>query len=69
MYKTSHTTSLDVIHTDKKIDMFLREHFTQYAEYCTRSATQDVSDNYVVYCGIKEEPQYDDLTIVALQKK
>ena len=69
MYKTSHTTSLDVIHTDKKIDMFLREHFTQYAEYCTRSETQDESDNYVVYCGIKEEPQYDDLTIVALQKK
>lgn len=69
MYRTKTATRLDIVRIDKKIDAFLRKHFTRYADYCMKEAETDSVENYITYSGVCEEPQYDDLTIMSFQKK
>jgi hypothetical protein len=54
---------------DKKIDEFLKTHFVQYRNYC--SETKEYSENpmYMYYTHVKEDPQYDDLTIIGIKRK
>lgn len=54
---------------DKKIDEFLRLHFDQYRNYAARMKEHGELSEYVYYTGIKEDEQYDDLTILGIRKK
>lgn len=59
----------DRIMIDPVVDDFLQKHFVQYRKYFNNPV--DVSENpdYRFYTHLKEDEQYDDLTIVAIKKK
>jgi serine phosphatase RsbU (regulator of sigma subunit) len=54
---------------DKKIDRFLKEHFRQYRAYCSQTREAPGSEAYKYYTHVKEDEQYDDLTIIGIHRK
>jgi hypothetical protein len=54
---------------DKKIDAFLKDHFLQYRTYCSYTRENPANDTYLYYTHVKEDDQYDDLTIVGIKRK
>ncbi|WP_053228052.1 SpoIIE family protein phosphatase [Spirochaeta cellobiosiphila] len=59
----------DKIRIDVKVDDFLREHFVQYEEYFGYPLDYTDLQEYRYYSYIKEDEQYDDLTILGIQRK
>lgn len=57
----------DAVRVDRKIDAFLEKTFSRYDYYCSEKADLEES-NYIYYLNINEDPQADDLTLLALQK-
>jgi hypothetical protein len=63
-------TAADRIRVDRRIDAFLREHFMQYEQVFSRPVeTDDTVSETVTFSHLKEEEQYDDLTILVVRKK
>ena len=56
---------------DAKIDAFLEAHFDQYRLYARgKRANPDTSKpEYVAWYGVREDAQYDDLTLLGIEKK
>ncbi|MDR2371484.1 MAG: SpoIIE family protein phosphatase [Treponema sp.] len=54
---------------DKKVDAFLKEHFLQYRTYCSYTRENPGNDAYMYYTHVKEDEQYDDLTILGIKRK
>ncbi|MDR1248940.1 MAG: SpoIIE family protein phosphatase [Treponema sp.] len=54
---------------DKKIDRFLKKHFRQYRTYCAQTQEAPGSEAYRYYTHVKEDEQYDDLTILGIHRK
>ena len=71
MYLDPNATDKDSVLVDARIDAFLAAHFDQYRLYCAKSKPNpDVEHpEYLVYEGLKEDDQYDDLTILGIQRK
>lgn len=59
----------DRVQVDKKVDDFLREHFKGYNRYFHHPLPDDPKSEYRVFSHIREDEQYDDLTILAIRKK
>ncbi|MBB6479166.1 SpoIIE family protein phosphatase [Spirochaeta isovalerica] len=53
----------------RKIDEFLRDHFDQYKEYFRYPVEHPEMPEYIYYTHLKENAQYDDLTVLAIRKK
>ncbi|MCL2601534.1 MAG: SpoIIE family protein phosphatase [Treponema sp.] len=68
-YKSPSHTDENWVQAEKTVDDFLQRHFVQYRRYC--SFTRPASDNsaYTYYTHISEDEQYDDLTILGIQRK
>ncbi|MBL8965372.1 MAG: SpoIIE family protein phosphatase, partial [Spirochaetaceae bacterium] len=64
MYPDPHATDNDVILVDQKVDAFLEKHFDQYRLYCGKKRPNSDPDHpeYLLYAGVREDDQYDDLT-------
>jgi HAMP domain-containing protein len=73
MYPDPAATANDVVLVDEKVNSFLEEHFDQYRLYCSDHRPnfdpQNENPGYLLYGGIKEDGQYDDLTILAIRRK
>lgn len=69
MYRNPSPKPQDKVKVDKKIDEFLRLHFKQYGTFCTQRSPVEGDDNYIWYHGVLEDPQYDDLTLIAVKKE
>jgi hypothetical protein len=73
MYPDPTATDKDVVLVDQKIDAFLEKHFDQYRLYCSKKLPnidpQKENPGYLLYAGIKEDDQYDDLTILGIRRK
>jgi hypothetical protein len=73
LYRDPAATAKDSVLVDEKVDAFLKAHFDQYRLYCSdvRPNPDPQSDNpgYLLYGGIKEDEQYDDLTILGIRRK
>ena len=69
MYPTPQATEFDRVQVDRKVDEFLQKHFMQYNEYCSNKKDHPQVHEYMYYTHIKEDEQYDDLTLVAIKKK
>lgn len=69
MYKDPSATEFDRVQVDRKVDEFLKKTFMQYESYCGNQMDHPSLDEYMLYKGIKEDEQYDDLTLVAIKKK
>ncbi|MDR0689771.1 MAG: SpoIIE family protein phosphatase [Spirochaetaceae bacterium] len=54
---------------DKQVDRFLRDHFSQYREYCFDRRENPGNDAYMYYTHLREDDQYDDLTILGIMRK
>ncbi|MBF9017674.1 MULTISPECIES: SpoIIE family protein phosphatase [unclassified Oceanispirochaeta] len=59
----------DRIRIDNKVDEFLKVHFDQYRDYFKYPIPDEDYPEYTYYSHMKEEPQYDDLTILGIHKK
>jgi HAMP domain-containing protein len=59
----------DQVEVDKNIEAFLKEHFKQFDRYFHTPVSGDGERSYVSYGFLKEDEQYDDLTILAIRKK
>ena len=62
-------TEEDHVDVDKKIDNFLKKHFKQYGRYFRTAVPSEEERSYVTFSHLKEDDQYDDLTILAIRKK
>jgi hypothetical protein len=69
MHKPPDATAFDRVQVDRKIDLFLREHFEQYEDYCMDHEDFPDAGEYMYYTHVREDPQYDDLTLVAIKRK
>ena len=69
MYPTPEATEFDRVQVDRKVDTFLQAHFMQYNEYCSNKKDHPQFNEYMYYTHIREDEQYDDLTLVAIKKK
>jgi methyl-accepting chemotaxis protein len=59
----------DRVVMDRKIDTFLKEHFRQYSTYFSRPVDGGgVEHEYVQFSHLKEDEQYDDLTVLGIGK-
>ncbi len=54
---------------DKVVDDFLKKYFVQYRNYFRFQRDANKYDLYWEYTHLKEEAQYDDLTLLALRKR
>jgi len=54
---------------DKKVDEFLKNHFLQYRRYCANTREYPENPAYMYYTHIREDEQYDDLTILGIKRK
>jgi serine phosphatase RsbU (regulator of sigma subunit) len=54
---------------DKKVDEFLKTHFLQYRNYCSFTRENPGNDAYIYYTHVNEDAQYDDLTIIGINRK
>ncbi|MGP1576037.1 MAG: SpoIIE family protein phosphatase [Treponema sp.] len=69
MYKDDTAHSFDCVQVDKKIDTFLSKYFLQYDMYCKEKEPHPIYDEYFYYKHIKEDIQYDDLTILGIARR
>jgi hypothetical protein len=69
LYKDSAAGEDDRVLVDRKVDEFLKARFLQYRTYCTRSKVSSENNAYLYYTHVREDPQYDDLTIVGIRRK
>lgn len=59
----------DIVSVDRKIDVFLQKHFNQYTMYNHHPVAPVEESEYVTYSHVREDDQYDDLTILTIRKK
>ncbi|MGP1521020.1 MAG: SpoIIE family protein phosphatase [Treponema sp.] len=69
LYQDPSATNFDHVIVDKKVDLFLNKHFLQYPTYCLHREPHPEYDEYLYYTNIRQDEQYDDLTILAVKKK
>jgi hypothetical protein len=68
-YRNPKADDTSRILVDKKVDAFLKTHFLQYRNYCSWPREAPGNDAYMYYTRIKEDEQYDDLTILGIRRK
>lgn len=57
------------IQVDRKINDFLAAHFLQYRDYFRHGLEDNGEGNYLYFSHLKEDEQYDDLTVLGLHRK
>lgn len=55
------------VRVDRKIANFLREHFVEYGEFYNHPVEDDGKSPYVYFSHLQEDPQDDDLTLLAYE--
>lgn len=68
LYRPVNPKPTDRVKVDKKIDAFLRLHFKDYNSYCMDRSEIEADSTHIYYHGVQEDPQYDDLTLIAIKK-
>jgi hypothetical protein len=73
MYPDPSAGPKDTVVVDEKVDAFLQEHFDQVRLYRKADLVKPLVDpdnpGYVTWGAIREDEQYDDLTILAIRRK
>jgi hypothetical protein len=54
---------------DEKVDAFLRKAFIQYGRYFSHPVEGQQVPGYVTFTHVKEDEQYDDLTLLVIRRK
>jgi hypothetical protein len=69
IYPDPAATTDDRVSVDKNIDAFLKKHFKQFDRYFRSPIPSEEDQPVAIYGQLKEDEQYDDLTILAIRKK
>ena len=69
LYQDKSATDFDHVIVDKQVDAFLNKHFLQYPAYCLHREPHPEYKEYLYYTNIRQDEQYDDLTILAIKRK
>ncbi len=69
MYRDPAATEFDRVQTDRKVDTFLNAHFRQYGLFCAKRKDHPDHAEYLYYTNVREDAQYDDLTILGIRKR
>ncbi|HUX11563.1 MAG TPA: SpoIIE family protein phosphatase, partial [Spirochaetia bacterium] len=70
IYPDPRSSADDRIVVDSKINQFLRKCFKQYDRYFSQPLEKDPDTaEYLTFARLREDEQYDDLTIVGIRKK
>jgi serine phosphatase RsbU (regulator of sigma subunit) len=69
MYKDPKADAEARVLVDKKVDEYLKRHFLQYRNYCLDTRPNPGNDAYMYYTHVREDDQYDDLTILGINRK
>jgi hypothetical protein len=69
LYKDPKAGEESRVLVDRKVDVFLKKHFLQYRAYCSYTLENPGNDAYMYYTHVKEDEQYDDLTILGIYRK
>ena len=70
-YRDPSAARQDTVVVDQKIDDFLAKHFDQYRLFCSDKEPKIDLENpgYLLYHALREDPQNDDLTFLAIKRK
>jgi hypothetical protein len=68
-YYDPKATEENRVPVDRIVDVFLREHFLQYRNYCAFIQKNPDNPEYMYYTNVMEDEQYDDLTILGIKRK
>ena len=70
MYPDPSAGPQDVVVVDQKIAKFLKKHFLQYESYFHHPVEEkNDQPEYMHFSHVKEDEQYDDLTVLGIMKK
>ena len=68
MYRDPDAGEFDRVQVDRRVDDFLAKHFVQYGHYCSHRKDHPEYEEYRFYTHVREDEQYDDLTILGIRK-
>jgi serine phosphatase RsbU (regulator of sigma subunit) len=68
LYRDTLTGSKDRVHLETKVDEFLKRHFRQYDALFDHRVDDGKQGGADVFSHLKEEPQYDDLTLLVVRR-
>ena len=68
-FKDTKATADDRVLVEKSVDRFLKKYFVQYREYCSFTRENPGNEAYMYYTNVKEDEQYDDLTLLGIKRK
>jgi serine phosphatase RsbU (regulator of sigma subunit) len=69
IYPDPQAQQVDRVQVDRKIDDFLKQHFRQYGVYFRDPIEVEEYPEYVWFPYLKEDEQFDDLTVLGIYKK
>jgi len=69
LYRTPETGPDDRVLIDKPIAAFLKDHFEGWHDYFSHPLPARDEDQYITFTHLKEDEQFDDLTILGICKK
>ena len=69
LYRDPDAGPEDKIVIDKKIAEFLKRHFNQYDLFFSNQLEEKEETEYLTFTHLKEDEQFDDLTILGIRKK
>lgn len=68
IYRDALTGPTNRVRVEKKVDEFLAQHFRQYRALFDHRTVGGTGDGTVVFTHLKEDPQYDDLTLLVVRR-
>ena len=68
-YQSPNYTEENRVLVDAIVDKYLKAHFLQYRNYCSRTKENPGNNAYMYYTHLMEDDQYDDLTILGIKRK
>jgi hypothetical protein len=68
LYRDARTGPSDRVEVDPRVDGYLRKHFRQFDRWFTTAAGDAKHGQPITYAGLKEDPQYDDLTLLVVRR-
>ena len=69
MYTDPMAGADDKVVVDRVVDDFLKQVFHQYSTYFGNPVESSMELDYRQYAFVKEDDQYDDLTLLAIKRK
>jgi hypothetical protein len=68
IYRDALTGPGHLVHLEPKVDEFLRSHFRAYGTLFDHRVGDAAQGGAVAFSHLKEDPQYDDLTLLVVRR-